>query len=178
MTRALTRLSRSRLARPARERAGRWLHARIEAAVADRVRYELEADRAARLSTVSVWGPRERLKIAPTAVLNDALLNTVSGTIVIEEHAFFGHGVALLTGTHDVTRLEEARQLAVPSAGRDIVVGRGAWIASRAIVLGPCRVGENAVVSAGAVVRKDVPPGAIVAGNPADAIGAIAPARN
>jgi hypothetical protein len=59
----------------------------------------------------------------PRAVLNDALLNTVSGSITVEEYAFLGHGVALLTGTHDVSRTGLERQLAVPSEGRDIVIG-------------------------------------------------------
>jgi FkbM family methyltransferase len=107
-------------------------------------------------------------------VLNDALLNTVSGSITVEEYAFFGHGVALLTGTHDVRRAGLERQLTVPPDGRNIVVGSGAWIASRAIVLGPCQIGANAVVAAGAVVDADVPAEAIVAGNPARLVGRVA----
>ena len=42
--------------------------------------------------------------------------------------------------------------------------------ASGAVVLEGCRVGQFAVVGAGAVVSKDVPDGAIVAGNPARAV--------
>jgi len=114
-----------------------------------------------------VWGPPGRLHIAPTAHVNDALFNTESGTITVGEHAFFGHGVAVLTGTHDVTETREARQRAVPAEGRDVEIGPGAWIGTRAIVLGPCRVGADAVVAAGAVVTHDVPDGARVAGVPA-----------
>ena len=43
----------------------------------------------------------------------------------------------------------------------------GAEIGAHALVLGPITVGANAVVGAGAVVTKDVPPNAVVAGNPA-----------
>jgi acetyltransferase-like isoleucine patch superfamily enzyme len=118
------------------------------------------------------WGPADRLVIAPTAQVNDALFNTVSGTITIAEHAFFGHGVAVLTGTHDVRETGLARHTAVPDAGRDIVVGEGAWLGSRALVLGPCRIGEHAVVAAGAVVTHDVPAGATVAGVPARVLAA------
>jgi acetyltransferase-like isoleucine patch superfamily enzyme len=114
-----------------------------------------------------VWGPAGRLTIASTAHVNDALFNTESGTITVGEHAFFGHGVAVLTGTHDVTERREARQRAVPAEGRDVEIGPGAWIGTRAIVLGPCRVGADAVVAAGAVVTHDVPDGARVAGVPA-----------
>ena len=54
-----------------------------------------------------------------------------------------------------------------PKSGNDIIIGKGAWICSGAIVLGPCVVGEHAVVAAGAVVTKDVPPYSMVAGIPA-----------
>lgn len=118
----------------------------------------------------SVRGPRERLTVDDTAVLNGALLNTVSGRITIGRHAFLGDEVALLTGTHDHRLRGLERQLGVPTEGRDIVVGDGVWIASRAVVLGPCVIGENAVVAAGAVVTGDVPAGAIVAGVPAVAL--------
>jgi acetyltransferase-like isoleucine patch superfamily enzyme len=114
-----------------------------------------------------VWGPAGRLTIASTAHVNDALFNTESGTITVGEHAFFGHGVAVLTGTHDVAETREARQRAVPTEGRDVEIGPGAWIGTRALVLGPCRIGADAVVAAGAVVTRDVPDGGRVAGVPA-----------
>ena len=53
----------------------------------------------------------------------------------------------------------------------DAVVGNDVWIGSRAILLGAVKIGDGAVVGAGAVVTKDVPPYAIVVGNPAKVIG-------
>ncbi len=156
-----------------RKRLEHWLDSRIETIAGEHVRRELAGAHEAELTTPRLWGPDGRLHVASTAVLNDALLNTVSGSITIEECAFLGHGVALLTGTHDVSRTGLERQLAVPSEGRDIVIGPGAWIASRAIVLGPCRIGADAVVAAGAVVNADVPAGTIVAGVPARLVGQI-----
>jgi acetyltransferase-like isoleucine patch superfamily enzyme len=159
--------------RPLHDRFGAWLDARIDTIARERVLRELAAEREADLTTLRLWGPAERLHVAPTAVVNDALLNTISGSITVEEYAFFGHGVALLTGTHDVSRTGLERQLAVPNEGRDIVIEAGAWISSRAIVLGPCRVGANAVVAAGAVVSTDLPAGAIAAGVPARVVGRV-----
>jgi acetyltransferase-like isoleucine patch superfamily enzyme len=46
-------------------------------------------------------------------------------------------------------------------------IGDDVWVGLRAIVLGGIHVGNGAVVGAGAIVTKDVPPYAIVAGNPA-----------
>lgn len=122
-----------------------------------------------------VYGDRAKLHIHPTAVLNNALFNLSSGEITIEEHAFFGHSVSVLTGTHDVTRFDRARQVGVPKTGRDVVIGRGAWVSSNALVLGPCRIGEHAVVAAASVVTADVPPYAIVAGTPAKVVRMIPP---
>jgi acetyltransferase-like isoleucine patch superfamily enzyme len=126
---------------------------------------------AGRLHKPVIFGQADRVHVADTAVVNDALFNTMSGSVTIEPDAFTGHGVALLTGTHDVGERGLARQQAVPTEGRDIVIETGAWVASRAVVLGPCRVGAHAVVAAGAVVTEDVPPGAIVAGVPARVVG-------
>ena len=121
----------------------------------------------------AIFGDPNRVEIAAGTVINDALLNSVSGAIKIEPYAFFGHGVSLLTGTHDVKLLGLERQRAIPREGRDIVVEEGAWIASNATVLGPCRVGAHSVVAAGALVVEDVPPYAIVAGVPARVVSSV-----
>jgi acetyltransferase-like isoleucine patch superfamily enzyme len=47
------------------------------------------------------------------------------------------------------------------------VIKKGASIGSGATILSHTSIGENAIVGAGSVVTKDVPPNAIVAGNPA-----------
>jgi FkbM family methyltransferase len=166
-------LGHSSLLRPIRDRLGRWLDARIDTVASARVRQELAKEHETQLSTPRCWGPSGRLHVASTAVINDALLNTVSGSITVEDDAFFGHGVALLTGTHDVSRRGLERQRAVPPGGRDIVIETGAWIASRATIIGPCRIGADAVVTTGAVVNADVPSGAIVAGVPARLVGRV-----
>lgn len=50
-------------------------------------------------------------------------------------------------------------------------IGNDVWIATGAIILRKCNVGDGAIVGAGAVVTHDVPPYAIVAGVPATIIG-------
>ena len=118
------------------------------------------------------FGDRSRVKVAPTAVICNAVFNTHCGTITIEDYVLFGTGVAVLTGTHDVEKFFLERMKA-PASGRDIVICTGAWIASNAVVIGPCVVGEHSVVAAGAVVVDDVPPFGIVAGVPARPIGSV-----
>ncbi|HEY1956997.1 MAG TPA: acyltransferase [Polyangiaceae bacterium] len=51
------------------------------------------------------------------------------------------------------------------------VVGDGATIGAAAVLVAPVTIGARAMIGAGAVVTKDVPPNAIVAGNPARIIG-------
>jgi UDP-2-acetamido-3-amino-2,3-dideoxy-glucuronate N-acetyltransferase len=57
-------------------------------------------------------------------------------------------------------------------------VGRGASIGANATILPGVKIGENAMIGAGAVVTKDVPPNAVVAGNPAAIIGYSNTPRN
>lgn len=127
------------------------------------------------LHTPLIFGEASRLTIAPTADVNDALFNLSSGTITVEDYAFFGHRVSCLTGTHDVEKFDRARQASVQPEGRDIVIGRGAWIASGATIIGPCRIGHDAVVYAGSVVTRDVGDYEIVAGVPARKVGSVTP---
>jgi virginiamycin A acetyltransferase len=56
--------------------------------------------------------------------------------------------------------------MTVPSRG-DTIVGNDVWIGYDAMVMPGVRIGDGAIVAAGAVVTKDVPPYGIVAGNPA-----------
>ena len=76
-----------------------------------------------------IYGDATRLHIDPTAVVNNALFNLSSGDITVGRHAFFGHNVAILTGTHDFTTFGRERQIAVPktvatSASAKSVVGQ------------------------------------------------------
>lgn len=52
----------------------------------------------------------------------------------------------------------------------NIIIGDDVWIGHRAIILSGVTIGQGAVVAAGAVVAKDVPPYAVVAGVPAKVI--------
>lgn len=116
-----------------------------------------------------------RLTIDPSAIVNDATFNIVSGRITVGEHVFFGHRVSLVTETHDISKRGVERQRAVPDTGRDIFIGPGAWLASGVTVVGPVSIGADSVVGAGALVLDDVPPGVVVGGVPARELRRLAP---
>jgi len=94
--------------------------------------------------------------------------------VTIEDEVFIGHGVMFTNDRYPratqgdgVLKGEGDWQL-VPTH-----VGRGASIGSNGTILPGVTIGERALVAAGAVVTRDVPAGAIVAGVPATVIGNV-----
>lgn len=112
-------------------------------------------------------GDPSRLMIDNTANVNNALFNVASGNIKIESYVFFGHNVAVITGTHDYKQSGLLRQATIPITGYDITIKKGAWIGTNSTILGPCTIGENSVIAAGSVVIADVMPNTMVGGVPA-----------
>jgi acetyltransferase-like isoleucine patch superfamily enzyme len=152
----------------------RALRGPIEALVAEQVAQQVRDSKLDALYSYRWHGDRSRLHIPDTAVVNNALFNMSGGTITLGEYAFFGHDVAVLTGTHDITKFGRDRQLGFPRSGRDVVIGEGVWLASHVLVLGPVTIGDHAVVAAGSLVREDVEPYTVVAGRPAKVVKKIA----
>lgn len=71
---------------------------------------------------------------------------------------------AITSLTHDYTR---ADMRFAPAIGAPVVIEDDVWIGSHAVIMPGVTIGQGAVVGAGAVVRDNVPPFAIVAGIPA-----------
>ena len=88
--------------------------------------------------------------------------------VTIEDEVFVGHGVMFINdkyprATTDAGQLQtEADWTCTPT-----LIKRGASLGSNATILCGVTVGENAIVGAGSVVTRDIPAGAVVAGNPA-----------
>ena len=105
----------------------------------------------ATLQTPRFLGGRERLISSKKVKIQNTFFNLNSGTVTIGDGTFFGSYVSVLTGTHHIDLKGRARKKA-PTRGSDIVIGEGVWIASHAIIIGPCTIGDNAVIAAGSVV--------------------------
>ncbi len=89
--------------------------------------------------------------------------------VTIEDAVFIGHGVAFINDTYPRAtsasgKLQQQDQDWTVEA---TLVKKGASIGSGATILSKVTIGAGAIVGAGSVVTKDVPPRAIVAGNPA-----------
>jgi acetyltransferase-like isoleucine patch superfamily enzyme len=77
--------------------------------------------------------------------------------------------VSLITSGHPLDPNQWRRQI----VAAPIVIQRNVWLAAGATVLQGVTVGEDSVVAAGAVVTRDVPPGMLVAGVPAQVVRPI-----
>jgi maltose O-acetyltransferase len=87
--------------------------------------------------------------------------------IRIGEEVLLGPNVQLLAAEHP---LAAAPRRAGWESGRPIAIGDGAWLGGGAIVLPGVTIGANAVIGAGSVVTRDVPPAVVAVGNPARVI--------
>jgi acetyltransferase-like isoleucine patch superfamily enzyme len=94
--------------------------------------------------------------------------------VTIEDNVFVGHGVTFINDSYPRAttpdgNLQTERDWTVEKT----VVRRGASIGSGSTILSKIVIGENAIVGAGSVVTRDVPPNAIVVGNPAKLLRSI-----
>jgi len=88
--------------------------------------------------------------------------------VSIEDNVFVGHGVTFINDVYPRATTEDGDlQTQADWKVEPTVVKKGASIGSGATILCNVTIGERAIVGAGAVVTRDVPAGAIVAGNPA-----------
>ena len=86
----------------------------------------------------------------------------------IEDNVFVGHNVAFINDTYPrATTVGGAMQTEADWKVEKTFVKTGASIGSGCTILANVTIGENAIVGAGSVVTRDVPPNSIVYGNPA-----------
>jgi acetyltransferase-like isoleucine patch superfamily enzyme len=109
-----------------------------------------------------------------------------SGSITIGDRVLVSHSVNIFDNlTHPIKaadRHAQVRQIMERGHPRELVLGEqpiticdDAWIGAGAFVLRGVTLGQGAIVAAGAVVTKDVPPFSIAAGNPAVVIRELQP---
>lgn len=94
--------------------------------------------------------------------------------VTIEDEVCIGHGVTFINDKYPRATTADGRLKTDEDwQVETIVVKRGASIGSGSTILGNVTIGEEAIVGAGSVVTRDVPPRTIVAGNPAKILRTI-----
>lgn len=118
------------------------------------------------------WGAEIRcpgkLKIGKGSIIGDKALLDARNGISIGKNVSFSSNISIYTEQHDH---RDPMFRCNSSDAFSVNIGDRAWIGPNAIILHGVHIGEGAVVAAGSVVTKDVPPFTIVAGVPARKIG-------
>lgn len=118
-------------------------------------------------------GPNlRRLVIGARAYVGPAAFMDLAEAITIESEVVLGPQVMILTHGDVGDRMLSKY---IPRKVAPVLLQHGCWIGSRAIIMPGVTVGTGAVVAAGAVVTRDVPPFTVVAGVPAREIRRLEP---
>ena len=92
---------------------------------------------------------------------------SVHGPLSIGDNVMMGPDVCIFVTNHMFDRIDIPMNTQGFSEEKPVVIGNDVWIGARVIILPGVRVGNGAIIGAGAVVTHDVPDYAIVGGNPA-----------
>jgi acetyltransferase-like isoleucine patch superfamily enzyme len=103
------------------------------------------------------------LRLGFHTMINRNCYFDLEAPIVFGDYAGAGHGSTFITTIHDIV---PAMNIGVGMTAESITIGERAWIGANVTVLPGVNVGHDAIVAAGTVVVRDVPPNSLVAGVP------------
>ena len=112
---------------------------------------------------VSIQG-RENISIGKkTYIGENNVIYAGNAELTIGKYVMTGPNVTIITGDHRIGLVGEymrnvTNEMKLPENDRPVVIEDDAWIGAGAIILKGVTIGTGSIVSAGAVVRKDVPP--------------------
>ena len=94
----------------------------------------------------------------------------VRGPLEIGDDVMMGRWVNIMTNSHDTSRIDIPMNQQGHKPPKKVTIGSDVWIGNRVIILPGVNIGKGSIIGAGAVVTKDVPEYAVVAGVPAKVI--------
>ena len=110
----------------------------------------------------------KNIKVGKDVFVNSGCCFQDQGGVTLGDGCLVGHNVVFATLDHDKRPGRRGDMTAAP-----IVVGKDVWIGAHATILKGVTIGDGAIVAAGAVVTRDVPPNTIAAGVPARVVKTI-----
>ena len=93
----------------------------------------------------------------------------VRGKVIIRKNTIIGPGVSIHAENHKFEDINTPIRLQGASR-KGIEIGEDCWIGSKVVILDGVKIGNHAIIAAGAVITKDIPDYAIVGGVPAKVI--------
>jgi maltose O-acetyltransferase len=122
-------------------------------------------------SSVTIMGDIRVSIGSRTFIGHQTLITGGGGEIKIESDCDISDRVAIFCGTHEIA--VTGPRVAGRGIGKDVTVGAGVWIGLGALILPGVSIGSRALIAAGTVVHRNVPPNCIVGGNPMRIIRAL-----
>ena len=110
----------------------------------------------------------QNITVGRNVFINSGCTFQDQGGITLGDGCLVGHQVSIATINHDMDPDKRGSM-----TFRPVVIGNNVWIGDHASILPGVTIGDGAVVAAGAVVTKDVPPRTVVGGVPAKVIKTI-----
>lgn len=118
---------------------------------------------------LTIQSPHKRVELGDCVQFGKGCL--IQADLICGDHVLFARNVSLIgKGDHGIDVSSESVWTAPRPKDSPIIVGSDVWIGHGAILLAGVEIGDGAVVSAGAVVVKDVEPYTVVGGVPAKLI--------
>ena len=137
-----------------------------------------------KINGILVCNENGNIVIGDYSVIRSGSFISADNNVIIGKHCFISsdvliydnNGHPILPGLRRI-QLEKLHKESVDNyeaENRPVVIHDDVWIGTRSMILKGVTIGEGAIIGAGAVVTRDVPPFSIVAGNPARVVKKIA----
>jgi acetyltransferase-like isoleucine patch superfamily enzyme len=100
--------------------------------------------------------------------INDFVHIWGGGGVEIGDDSMIASHCAIVSQTHDADALQKGKKYRETMVTMGpVIIGKNVWIGASAVILTGVRIGDHAIIGAGAVVTRDIPSRTIVAGSPA-----------
>jgi acetyltransferase-like isoleucine patch superfamily enzyme len=117
-----------------------------------------------------------RLEVGDHSNIGPGVVISASKLVKIGSHVRIATGVLIADNPgHPLDAIERRTSAVRPEQVRPVIIEDDVWVGSHAIIMPGVTIGRGAIVGAGSVVTRDVPAGAVVAGNPAQIIRSRSP---
>lgn len=115
---------------------------------------------------IAIYAPRG-VRFGARCVVNDFVHIWGAGGVTIGDDVLIAAGCIITSQSHRVDAFAARLLYRETTANAPVVIGNNVWLGSGATILPGVTIGDNAIIAAGAVVSRSVPPAVLVAGVPA-----------
>jgi len=125
------------------------------------------------LTTVSYGGYEGSIKIGDNVLVMNGVRISSAKEIIIGDGTMLANFCYIMDSDwHDIYDRNSS-----PGKSLPVILEKNVWVGDSAIICKGVRIGENSVIGAGSIVREDVPPNAVVIGNPAKIVKYLDPEK-